>query len=320
MTEFLLNTKIFHEAAATSAAQTGDNSLIIVLLIIAVLASAIFVFKKKCVKVVLSIVLAFSFMIVLPKQAFADSLVTITPSSGCDLEEPATITITNNDEYAITINSIEIANQIMATETTWDICIQKDSYELNDINNLNFVSFDIPAHSSLDIYVNPNAEDELPVGELCNLCFVAVSSHYKATYKNTEDDVTATNEFNFSFASLEKADQTVENRDIATLLAAFACIPNTYNNLILDGFSYGVDNRIAFMRTLGFTDNIYCKLWPNTAPTFDADPGVSINYATYTKDENDVTSFSFNHRKINFGSHFTEVINISVGATGGDFE
>ncbi len=155
---------------------------------------------------------------------------------------------------------------------------------------------------------------------MCSFSFKTVSNHYTSTFINTEDDVRIQRDFDFSFNDFVTADNTQLSRKIATIETIFGAIPNTYNNFILENKSYEVSDRLSFMRTLGFQDNYYCKLWPDQAPTIQADPGVSVTTPTYEYDKNDVTSFCFNHRKINYGNRETEIINISVGATGGDFE
>lgn len=151
-----------------------------------------------------------------------------------------------------------------------------------------------------------------------------MSNHYTSTFINEEDSpenkIESRKTFDFSFNDFVIADNTKVNKEIAILETIFGAVPNTYNNFILDNKSYGVEDRLSFMRCLGFKDNYYCKLWPDQHEDIQADSGVSVTRPTYTLDVNDVTSFCFNHRKINYGNHETEIINISVGATGGDFE
>ena len=155
---------------------------------------------------------------------------------------------------------------------------------------------------------------------MCSFSFKTVSNHYTSTFINNEDDVRIQRDFDFSFNDFVTSDNTQLSRKIATIETIFGAIPNTYNNFILENKSYEVSDRLSFMRTLGFQDNYYCKLWPDQHLDVQADPGVSVTRPTYEYDKNDVTSFCFNHRKINYGNHETEIINISVGATGGDFE
>lgn len=181
------------------------------------------------------------------------------------------------------------------------------------------VCVDIDAQDSLTFSVYPNTT-EIPSGELCTFTFNAVSNHYTSNFVNTEDGINSNKSFDFSYNDFVSADNTEFNRNIATMEAVFAAIPNTYNNFILDNKSYEVSDRLAFMRTVGFQDNYYCKLWPSQPATVQADPGVNVTVPTYSLDINDVTSYCFNHRKINYGNHETEIINISVGATGGSFE
>lgn len=194
-----------------------------------------------------------------------------------------------------------------------------DGYQFYNTQNCDNIDFDIDAHSSCNIFVSPNTEN-LPFGELGDISFKTVSTHYTTNFINIEDDVTAQNSFDLNFQKLKNADSTQFDREIAVLEAAFASIPNTYNNLILDGMSYPVEDRLSFMRSLGFEDNFYCKLWPYKHLDIQADPGVTVDMPDYTKDANDVTSFCLNHKKINFANHATEFINISVAGTGGDFE
>lgn len=320
MTEFILNTKILREAEQTLTAQTGDNSWIFILFFVAIIAGIV-VFKKKFVKVLLSFVLVFSFVVFTPKESYASQKVSITSTAELSEGNPAQLTITNNDDYAININSLEISNQALPVDTTWNISI-KDNYIIDEAEQHEDISFDIAPHSAFTFSVYPNT-DEIPSGELCDICFKAVSTHYSARYINDDDKelyVDTKNDFDFSFSTFENSDNTKLNREVASVEAAFASIPNTYNNIILDNVSYDIRDRISFMRTLGFEDNIYCKLFPDDQPQFQADPGVSISTPTYNLDKNDVTSFCFNHKKINFGNHYSEIINISVGATGGSFE
>lgn len=318
MIETLLNTKIIHEAQQVVTVQTGDNSWYLILIFLAII-SGIIVFKKKFIKVLLSFMLVFSFVALAPARSYADTNVSITSTSEVSKDMPAELTISNNDDYAISIRSIEITNQALPQDTTWDVAFVKDSYEIKEAKKSENVSFDIAAHSSFTFTVYPNVE-EIPVGELCGICFKAVSTHYNATFSNNEDKVSVNNDFDFSFSTFENSDNATVNREVAKIEAAFACIPNTYNNIIFDNINYSVDDRIAFMRNLGFEDNIYCKLWPDQHKDTQEDPGISISIPTYNVDKNDVTSFCFNHKKINFGNHYTEIINISIGATGGDFE
>lgn len=320
MTEFLLNTKIVHGSGGNLPPDTGDGSWFIVLLIVAIISGIIF-FKKKFVKTLLSFCLAFSFVALVPGKSFADQSVTITSTAEVTEDNPADLTITNNGAYAISIISVEILNQALPEQTTWELDFVQDADDIEEADMKENICFDIAPQTSFTFSVSPNI-DEYPEGELCDICFKAVSTHYNATYINIDgdDSVRAQNDFNFSFSTFEDADPTEINREIAIAEAQFACIPNTYNNVILGNTSYDVSDRLAFMRTLGFEDNIYCKLWPEKQADIQADPGVSIYTPTYTLDKNDVTSYCFNHRKINFGNHYTEIINISVGATGGDFE
>lgn len=319
MNETLLNTKIVHEAEQTFAAQTGDNSWLLILIIVAIISGIIF-FKKKFVKVLLSFMLVFSFISSVPKKSFADQNVTITSTAEVSEGNPAQLTITNNDSYAINVSKLEISNLALPQYTTWNILI-KDNYEIKEAGSSENICFDIAPHSTFTFSVYPNI-DAIPTGELCDICFKAVSTHFNATYKNNDggDDITTNNDFDFSYSTLLNADPTLLNRDVATIEATFASIPNTYNNLFLNNVSYDISDRLAFMRTLGFEDNIYCKLWPEQKPDIQADPGVSILTPAYTSDKNDLTSFNFNHRKINLGNRYAEIINISVGATGGNFE
>ena len=322
MTEFLLNSKIFHASQQTVLAQTGDNSNFLILFFIAIVSGVVFgiiFFKKKFVKVILSLILAFSFVTFAPKKSFADQTVIITSSAEVSEDAPAELTITNNDNYAVSINSLEISNQVLPQNITWTIIFVKDKYEIKNAGKLENVCFDIAPHSSYTFSIYPNV-DEIPVGELCIINFKAISTHYNATYANNEDNVSVNNDFDFSFSTFENADNTIVNREVAKIQATFACIPNTYNNIIFDNINYSVNDRLAFMRNLGFEDNFYCKLWPDQHNDTQEDTGVSISIPSYDIDKNDVTSFCFNHKKINFGTHYSEIINISVGATGGDFE
>lgn len=258
MTEFVLNTKIFHEGEKTLTAQTGDNNLIFILFLIAII-SAIIVFKKKFVKILLSFILVCSVIVICPKKSFADENVSITSVSEVSKDKPAQLTVTNNDNYAISINNITISNRALLKDATWDIAFVKDKYEIKEAGKTENVSFDIAPHSSFTFSISPNVED-IPVGELCDIRFKAVSTHYNASFKNDEDKVQVNNDFDFSFSTFENSDNTKVNREIASIEAAFASIPNTYNNIILDNANYAVSERTAFMRTLGFEDNIYCKL------------------------------------------------------------
>ena len=75
MTEYLLYTKIFREAEPTLTAQTGDNSYLVILFCIAII-SAIILFKKKAVKIMLAFVLMVRVTIALP-LAYNDRLISI---------------------------------------------------------------------------------------------------------------------------------------------------------------------------------------------------------------------------------------------------
>lgn len=317
MTETLLTSNIIHEMEQVTTAQTGDNTWLLLLLFL-ILVSAIIIFKKKAVKVFLSFVLAFSFIIAIPRQSFADEKVSITSSAEVSNGKPAELTITNNDGNTLSVNNFKIVNKVLPEDTTWNISI-KDEYEIKEANESGNISFSIEPHSSFKFSVYPNVDD-IPYGELCEFRFGAVSNYYKANYVNQENNVQTPVDFDFSFQKFIDADNTHINRDIATFESICACIPYTFNNVILDGKSYKVADRLSFMRNLGFEDNFYCKLWPDKHLDVQADEGVSATMPDYTKDINDVTSFCFNHRKINLGNHDTEIINISVCGTGGDFE
>ncbi|MDO5329753.1 MAG: hypothetical protein Q4E88_06660 [Coriobacteriia bacterium] len=319
MEETLLNTKIVHGAEQTATAQTGDNTWVLILLFIAII-SLIVIFKKKFIKVALSFILVFSIVSFAPLKSFADQKVSITESAEVSKDKAAELTITNNDDNTLSVNNFKIVNKILPQDTTWNVSI-KDGYEIKEVNESGNISFSIEPHSTFMFTVYPNIDD-IPYGELCEFSFGAVSNHFKANYINNDNGghVEAPIDFNFSFQRFIDADNTQIDREIATFESVCACIPYTFNNVILDGKSYEVKDRIAFMRNLGFEDNFYCKLWPDKRLDVQADEGVSATLPDYTKDINDVTSFCFNHRKINLGSHDTEIINISVCGTGGDFE
>ena len=75
MTEYLFNTRICREAEPTLTAQTGDNSYLVILFCIAII-SAIILFKKNAVKIMLAFVLMVSATIALP-LAYNDRLISI---------------------------------------------------------------------------------------------------------------------------------------------------------------------------------------------------------------------------------------------------
>ena len=289
------------------------------MLLLAILIAAFVVFKKKALAVFLSIALVFSFTFLAPIKSFGGNDVSITSSAELEEGTPVQLTITNNYKYPISINSLNIANQALPADTTWDIVFDEDDYEITEAKSTENVCVDIPANDSLTFSVYPNTT-EIPKGELCTFTFNAVSNHYTSTFRNDEDEVSSVKNFDFSFNDFVTADNTKVNREIAILETIFGAIPNTYNNFFLDNTNYDVSDRLAFMRNLGFQHNYYCKLWPDQREDIQADTGVSVTRPTYDYDKNDVTSFCFNHRKINYGNHETEIINISVGATGGDFE
>lgn len=260
MNEFILNTKILHDVAQPTSSQTGDSTwLILLLLAVIALAAAIVVYKKKALSVILSFVLAFSFIIVAPSVSFGDEKVSITPSVEFEKGKPVELTITNNDDCPISINSVDIINQALPQDTTWDIAFSETGYEVKEAASSINVCIDIAAHSNFSFSVYPNTTD-IPAGELCSFSFKTVSNRYYSTFINVEDGVNSHKSFDFSFNDFVNADNTQINRNIATMEAVFAAIPNTYNNFILENKSYDVSDRLSFMRFLGFQDNYYCKL------------------------------------------------------------
>lgn len=80
--------------------------------------SAIVVFKKKAVKILLSFVLVVGMTVALPKKSFADENVIITTSAELSKDHPAQLTITNNGLYPISVNSLSISNQALPADTT----------------------------------------------------------------------------------------------------------------------------------------------------------------------------------------------------------
>ena len=257
MHEYLLHTKILY---GTGAAQTGDFTWLVILLLAAIgVAASLIVFKRKALSVILSLVLAFSFIIVAPSKSFADEKVSITPSVEFEKGKPVELTITNNDDYPVSINSVDIINQALPQDTTWDIAFSETGYEVKEAASSINVCIDIAAHSTFSFSVYPNTTD-IPAGELCSFSFKTVSNHYTSTFINTEDNVSIQRDFDFSFNDFVTADNTQLNRKIATIETIFGAIPNTYNNFILENKSYDVSDRLSFMRFLGFQDNYYCKL------------------------------------------------------------
>ena len=146
MSEFILNTKIFY---GTNTAQTGDFTwLAILLLAIIAIAASLIVFKKKALSVILSFVLAFSFVIVAPSISFGDEKVSITPSAELEKDKPVQLTITNNDDDPISINSVDIINHALPQDTTWDISFSETGYEVKEAASPINVCIDIAAHST----------------------------------------------------------------------------------------------------------------------------------------------------------------------------
>ena len=116
MHEFLLNTKILY---GTGTPQTADFTWLILLLLVAIIVIAsLIVFKKKALSVVLSLVLTFSFVFMAPIKSFGDEKVSITPSVEFEKDKPVELTITNNGDAPISINSVEIINQALPQDTT----------------------------------------------------------------------------------------------------------------------------------------------------------------------------------------------------------
>lgn len=75
-------------------------------------------FKKKFARVCLALVLVVGLFAITPDKSFADQTLSITPSVNVDADQPAEITITNNQDYAVSVKGFEIINNQLPADST----------------------------------------------------------------------------------------------------------------------------------------------------------------------------------------------------------
>lgn len=155
-------------------------------------------------------------------------------------------------------------------------------------------------------------EENILGGNIASLEIATKPTKVSAYY--TKDNVKKSYNINlnFDFAEYENADNTVVNRKLAAVASLLTTKMYAAEQIVVQGQTYSMTDKIALEKALGFEDNYYYSMWDNNE---QHDPGVSIVKPDLKTEGNDTTSYEFAHKKIYFGDHYTEIVSVNIAGT-----